>query len=91
MTQRFFIATAAAYEEARASMDAALGLPGAVTSIEPAATAVRSQDGRLVVAVCDDLCEESAVTAMFASLLSGSAVQELTEAGYFAAIGRGQS
>ena len=87
MTARYFIATAEAYEQARASMDAALGLPefGTLTSIEPAATALRSQDGRLIVAVCDDIVVESAVTAMFASMLSGGAVQELTEAGYIAA------
>lgn len=92
-TARYFIATQTAYEQARASMDAALGLPefGTITSIEPAATALRSQDGRLVVAVCDDLCEESSVTSMFASMLAGGAVQELTEAGYVAAIGRVQS
>jgi len=90
MTARYFIATQAAYEQARAAMDAALGLPefGTITSIEPAATALRSLDGRLVVSVCEDIVEESAVAAMFSSMLAGGTVQELTQAQYSAAIGR---
>jgi hypothetical protein len=91
MTARYFIATQAAYEQARASMDAALGLPefGTITSIEPAATALRSQDGRLVVAVCEDIVEESAVASMFSSMLAGGTVEELTQAQYLTATGRG--
>lgn len=90
MTARYFIATQAAYEQARAAMDAALGLPefGTITSIEPAATALRSLDGRLVVSVCEDIVDESAVTAMFSSMIAGGSVQELTQAEYSAAIGR---
>jgi len=91
MTARYFIATQAAYEQARASMDAVLGLPefGTITSIEPAATALRSLDGRLVVSVCEDIVDESAVAAMFSSMLAGGTAEELTQAQYLTATGRG--
>lgn len=90
MTARFFISTEAAYEQARAAMDAVLGLPkfGTITSIEPSATAPRSLDGRLVVSVCEDIVEESAVGSMFSSMIAGGSVHELTQAEYSAAIGK---
>lgn len=55
---RFFRADEQTYERARAAIDAANGWPdeGTATSIEPAATAPRDAEGRVLLAAGAWLC-----------------------------------
>jgi hypothetical protein len=80
-------ATAEVYEYARATVDAARGLParGQVTSFTPAADAPTDEQGRVYLAL-----RESDLTAdgadLLPGLLSGGMVEEITEAQYQAAL-----
>lgn len=90
MTVRYYLATQTAYEQARAAIDSAMGLPvpGTITSIEPAATAPKATDGRVAVAVCEDIVDEANVPAVFAGMASAGTAAEITAQQYFAAIGQ---
>jgi hypothetical protein len=83
---RFFrAATDEVYEQARATLDAAWGLPndkGTVTCISPIATAPRGSDGRPMVAVSDEWCEWPPADALLPQLIAGGAVAEISEADY---------
>lgn len=88
---RFFRCEAgdAAYEQARAALDAAWGHPNPVTRtltcIQPAATAPRDAQGRIVLAVDDAFTEYPAAAAMLSQMLAAGAAAEITEAAYRAA------
>jgi hypothetical protein len=87
---RFFSSSAAVYEQVRASLDAAWGLPnglGTATCIEPADTAPRDGQGRVVLAVHNSFCEFPAVAEVLPQLLASGAVDEITAADYQAAVG----
>jgi len=86
---RMFRSSAAVYEQVRASLDAAWGLPnglGTATCIEPADTAPRDGQGRVVLAVHDSFCEFPAVAELLPQLLASGAVEEITAAEYQAAV-----
>lgn len=86
---RFFRSTDAVYEQARLTLDAAWGLPndrGTVTCIEPAATAPRDSQGRIVLALNDEFCEYTVAAEMLPQLLASGAVDEIDAAAYHAAI-----
>jgi hypothetical protein len=91
---RYFrcLAGDAAYEQVRASLDAAWGHPTpsglTVTCIEPAATAPRDGQGRIVLAVNDEFAEFQAAAAVLPDLLGSGAVQEISESTYAAAVKR---
>lgn len=88
MTQRFFRSDEATYEAVRSGLDAEWGHgpgTGTETCYEPAATAPRDEDGRLVLAVRLEFCEYDAVAAMLPGLLASGAVEEIDEATYRAA------
>jgi hypothetical protein len=91
---RFFrcLAGDAAYEQVRASLDAAWGHPTpsglTVTCIEPAATAPRDGQGRIVLAVHDEFVEFPAAAAVLPDLLASGVVEETDAAGYDAATKR---
>jgi hypothetical protein len=82
----------AAYEQVRSSLDDAWGHPTpsglTVTCIEPAATAPRDGQGRIVVAVHDQFAEFPAAAAMLPDVLASGAVEEISEATYTAALKR---
>lgn len=82
--QRYFRASEEVYEQVRATLDAAWGHPGpvAVTCFEPAATAPRDADGRVLLAVNAEFCEYEAVAAVLPGLLASGAVEEIAEADY---------
>jgi hypothetical protein len=84
MTQRFFRATEAVYEQARATLDAAWGHPGpvAITCIEPAATAPRDADGCVLLAVDVEFCNYSTAKDLLPQLLANGLVEEVTEGDY---------
>jgi len=88
MTQRFFRATEAVYEQARATLDAAWGHPGpvAVTCIEPAATAPRDAEGRVLLAVDAEFCAYTTASDLLPAMLASGQVQEITAEEYAAAI-----
>jgi hypothetical protein len=82
----------AAYEQVRSSLDAAWGHPTpsglTVTCIEPAATAPRDGQGRIVLAVHDEFVEFPAAAAVLPDLLASGVVDEISEATYAAAVKR---
>jgi hypothetical protein len=81
----------AAYEQARLALDAAWGHPNpdtkTVTCFDPAATAPRDQQGRIVLAVTHEFCAYPAAEQMLSLMLGGGAAVEITEADYRAAVG----
>jgi len=86
---RFFRSTEAVYEQARATLDAAWGLPndtGTVTCIEPAATAPRDSQGRVLLAVADEFCTYPTAADLLPQLLASGAVEEISQATYRAAV-----
>lgn len=87
---RFFCAANdAVYEQARATLDAAWGLPntrGTVTCISPVEKALRYRDGRPMVAVSEEWCGWNPADALLPSLLSSGAVTEITAEQYWAAV-----
>ena len=90
---RFFAATAAVYEQARATLDAAWGLPndlGTATSIEPAATAPRDARGRVLLAVAEEFCAYPVAVDLLPQLLAGGLVDEIDAATYLAVVNKGE-
>ncbi len=87
---RYFRATESVYEQVRAALDVAWGHPTAdgktVTCIEPAATAPRDAQGRIVLAVDNEFCQYEAAAAMLPQLLASGAVEEIDAATYQAAV-----
>jgi hypothetical protein len=86
---RYFRSTDAVYEQARAALDAAWGLPndkGTATCIEPAATAPRDAQARIVLAVNDEFCAYTVASDLLPQLLASGAVEEIDAATYRAAI-----
>lgn len=86
---RFFRSTDAVYEQTRATLDAAWGLPndrGTVTCIQPAATAPRDGQGRVLLAVKDEFCTFTTAADLLPQLLASGLVEEISEAAYRAAM-----
>lgn len=85
---RFFRCDAgdAAYEQARAALDAAWGHPNPATNtttcIDPAAVAPRDSQGRILLAVSPEFCEYPAAAEMLAMMLGGNAASEISQAEY---------
>lgn len=87
---RYFRAQSdAVYEQARLTLDAALGFPSpdgrTLTCIEPAATAPRDASGRIMLAVTDEFTTYSVAVDLLPQLLASGAVEEVDEATYRAA------
>jgi hypothetical protein len=87
---RFFRCEAGdnAYEQARATLDVAWGLPNVATKtdtcISPASVAPRDAQGRIVLAVQDEFCEYTVAVDLLPELLASGAVSEITQAEYAA-------
>lgn len=89
MSQRFFRSTEATYEHVRATLDFTWGhgpASGTLTCFEPAATAPRDAQGRVLLAVLSGFCQYEAVAGMLPQLLAINAVEEITETEYMAAL-----
>lgn len=84
MTQRYFRASEEVYEQARATLDAAWGHPGpvAITCIEPAATAPRDADGRVLLAVDAEFCTYSVAIDLLPAMLASGQVEEIDADSY---------
>jgi hypothetical protein len=78
----------AIYEQARLTLDAAWGHAAPTTCIEPAATAPRDSQGRIVLAVNDEFCEYSVAVELLPQLLASGAVSEIDRETYAAAVNR---
>lgn len=78
------------YEQARLTLDAAWGHPTpdglTLTCIQPAASAPRDDQGRIVLAVHDEFCGYSVAVDLLPQLLAAGVVQEIDEADYLAAL-----
>lgn len=86
---RYFRSTAAVYEQARAALDTAWGLPngtGTATCIEPAATAPRDAQGRVLLAVDDSFCAYTVAVDLLPQLLASGVVAEIDRETYMAAV-----
>jgi hypothetical protein len=79
--------TAEIYEQARAAMDNARGLPakGQVTSFVPAAQAPSDDAGRVHLALRDSDLTAPGADDLLHSLLASGAVEQVTKAEYDAA------
>lgn len=89
MKQRYFRSEASTYEAIRLGLDAQWGHgpdTGTVTCFEPALTAPRDSEGRLLLAVRSEFCEYEAVKEVLPGLLASGAVEELTESEYWASL-----
>lgn len=85
----FRTASDSTYEQARLTLDAAWGLPddkGTATCIEPAATAPRDSQGRIVLAVNDEFCTFTVAADLLPQLLASGGVEEIDAAVYRAAL-----
>lgn len=91
IAHRYFAADEQTYEQVRATLDAAWGLPddnGTVTCLRPAAdNAPRDGSGRVVVGVLPDWCSWEPAATLLPQLLESGAVQEISAAAYFACLG----
>jgi hypothetical protein len=75
------------YEQARLTLDAAWGLPdqrGTMTCIEPAASAPRDAQGRILLAVADEFCTYSVAVDLLPQLLASGVVEEIDRETYMA-------
>lgn len=84
--RHFRTASDPVYEQARVTLDAAWGLLAPTTCIEPAATAPRDAQGRIVLAVNDEFCAYSVAAELLPQLLASGAVEEIDAATYMAAV-----
>jgi acetyl/propionyl-CoA carboxylase alpha subunit len=87
----FLRAFAAVYEQARAAMDAARGLPskGQVTSFTPAASAPTDAQGRVYLALRESDTTAPGADQMIADMVQAGYVEVVTEAEYMAALPQG--
>jgi hypothetical protein len=87
MMQRFFrTENHELYESVRLGLDAAWGHEPPTTCFEPAATAPKDGQGRIVLAVKPEFADMEAVQATLPGLLAGGFVVEITEADYMTAL-----
>jgi acetyl/propionyl-CoA carboxylase alpha subunit len=88
----FLRASAAVYEQARAAMDAARGLPakGQLTSFTPAASAPTDAQGRVYLALRESDTTAPGADQMIADLVTAGYVEVVTEADYMAALPQGE-
>ena len=75
-----------AYEQIRATLDAAWGHPDAetktLTCIDQASVAPRDTQGRIMLATSEAFCEYEASAQMLAAVLASGAIEEIDEATY---------
>jgi len=79
----------ALYEGIRQQLDASWGLPndlGTVTCIQPAASAPRDSEGRIVLAVDDEFATWPPASDLLPQLIQGGMVAEITAGEYAAAV-----
>jgi acetyl/propionyl-CoA carboxylase alpha subunit len=85
-------ASFAVYEQARAAMDAARGLPanGQITSFTPAADAPTDAQGRVYLALRESDTTAPGADQMIADMVQAGYVEFVTEADYMAALPQGE-
>lgn len=87
VSHRYFrTASDEVYEQARLNLDAAWQIQPPQTCIEPAATAPRDADGRILLAVDEEFCAYAAAAEMLPQLLASGLVDEISEEAFRAAL-----
>jgi hypothetical protein len=91
VTQQYFrTANSELYETIRLQLDAAWGHPTpdgrTLTCIQPAASAPRDSEGRILLAVQADFVTYEPVASILPELLAGGSVEEITREQYLAAL-----
>jgi len=88
----FLRSTPEVYEQARAAMDAARGLPakGQVTSFTPAAQAPTDGQGRVYLALRESDTTAPGADQMIADMVTAGYVEVVAEADYMAALPQGE-
>jgi hypothetical protein len=89
MSKRYFRSDEATYEGIRQTLDQAWGLPndrGTATCVQPAATAPRDSQGRVMLAVNDEFATWEPAATLLPQVLASGAVEEIGEAAYLAAL-----
>lgn len=85
---RYFRSLPTVYESIRSRLDAAWGYPNAETktqtAIPPASELPMDGQGRVYLAISDDYCGYILPSEMLPQLLASGAVEEISEAEYFA-------
>ena len=85
---RWFRSTPAVYEAIRSQLDAAWGYPNAETKTEtaipPAGELPIDSQGRVYLAISSEYCGYILPSEMLPQLLASGAVEEISEAEYFA-------
>ena len=78
---RYFLANSVAYEQARAALNAAWGIPqpGTSSCLTPAAECMSDLAGSVYVCVDDWMCDLPPAPDILASALAAGAVREVTE------------
>lgn len=78
------------YENVRATLDAAWGLPNAetktVTCVDPANVAPRDAQARIVLAVPDEFCAFTVAVDLLPQMLTNGDVSEITAEQYAACV-----
>jgi hypothetical protein len=86
-------ASAAVYEQARAAMDAARGLPakGQLTSFTPAADAPTDGQGRVYLALRDSDTTADGASELLGQLIQAGHVEIVSASDYAAALPQGEA
>lgn len=83
---RYFRSSAAVYEQIRAQLDSSYGYPSEATktetSIPPADTLPKDEDGRVYLGVSRDYCDYILPSQMLEEMLASGAVEEVAEQHY---------
>lgn len=87
LMHRFFHCDRDAYEAARLAIDATMGLPAGETVYEPAATAPRRADGRVLVGFHASDCDRPQYRQFLESALANGTAVEISEDDYRAELG----
>lgn len=89
MSHRYFRTSSdEVYEQTREALDAAWGIEPPQTCIQPAATAPRDSDGRILLAVDEEFCAYSVASEMLPALLASGAAEEIDGETYWASVPR---
>lgn len=91
MSHRYFRTSSdEVYEQTRAALDAAWGIESPQTCIQPAATAPRDADGRILLAVDEEFCAYPVSAEMLPQLLASGVVEEIDGVTYWASVPRAE-
>lgn len=83
---RYFQCNANAYESTRLALDSAVPMPQNETVYEPLATAPKTSNGGVLIAIRTEHCQVEPYKSAVESMLASGGATEITQAQYEAAI-----